>query len=53
MKYRIERVKYPDGSKSPWWRIAIYKNGQRYGESEQYSSFFYTFWLWLKATLLY
>lgn len=21
MKYRIERVKYPDGSKSLWWRI--------------------------------
>ena len=53
MKYRIERVKYPDGSKSPWWRIAIYKNRMRWAESSQYSSFFYTFWLWLKATLLY
>lgn len=52
MKYKIERVKYPDGSKSPWWRIVMYKHGQIYGESEQYSSFFYTLKLWFEATLL-
>ena len=51
MKYRIERVKYNDGSNSPWWRIAIYKNGMRYDESEQYSSFLYTLKLWIKAML--
>lgn len=53
MKYKIERVKYDDGTISPWWRIAMYKNGQRCGESTQYSSFLYTLKLWLKATLLY
>ena len=51
MKYRIERVKYNDGTNSPWWRIAIYKNGMRYDESEQYSSFLYTLKLWIKAML--
>lgn len=52
MKYKIEKVKYDDGSYSPWWRIAIYKNGMRYDESPQYSSFLYTLKLWLKATFL-
>ena len=53
MKYKIERVRYGDGTKSPYWRIAIYKDGICYDESPQYSSFIYTLKLWFKATFLY
>ena len=53
MKYRIKRVRYDDGTKSPWWKIVIYKYGKPYDESiAQYSSFLDVFRLWLKATIL-
>lgn len=52
MKYKIKRVRYPDGSKSPYWKIVIYKNGRPFDESEQqYSSLLYTIKLWLLATI--
>lgn len=52
MKYRIKRVRYDDGTKSPWWKIVIYKNGKPYDESTaQYSSFFDVLKLWVKATI--
>lgn len=54
MKYKIKRVRYNDGTKSPWWKIVIYKNGKPFDESQtQYSSFFTVFKIWLKATLFY
>ena len=54
MKYKIKRVRYDDGSKSPWWTIVIYKNGRPFDEMEtQYSSFWTVFKLWLIATLFY
>lgn len=54
MKYKIKRVRYDDGSKSPWWTIVIYKNGRPFDELEtQYSSFWTVFKLWLIATLFY
>lgn len=54
MKYKIKRVRYDDGSKSPWWTIVIYKNGRPFDELEtQYSSFWEVFKLWLIATLFY
>lgn len=33
MRFKIERVRYSDGGKSPWWRLVAYKHGFRYGES--------------------
>jgi len=52
MKYKIKRVYYDDGTKSPWWTILIYQNGVLFDESAiQYSSFWYVFKLWLAATL--
>ena len=54
MKYRIKRVKYNDGTKSPWWTIMVYKNGKPVGESAtQYSSLWTIFKIWLKAILLW
>jgi len=53
MKYRIKRVKYEDGTKSPWWTIVIYKNGLPFDESPvQYSSFWSVFKIWLATILL-
>lgn len=53
MKYKIKRVRYNDGTKSPWWTIIIYKDGKPFDESEtQYSSFWTIFKIWLKAILL-
>ena len=51
MRFKIERVRYDDGEKAPWWKILIYKNGLPFGESPEYSSFFYTLKLWVLATL--
>ena len=54
MKYKINRVRYNDGTKSPWWTIVIYKNGKLFDELKtQYSSFWTVFKIWLKATLFY
>jgi hypothetical protein len=54
MKYKIKRVYYNDGTKSPWWTIVIYKNGRSFDESKtQYSSFLTIFKIWLKAILFY
>lgn len=54
MKYKIKRVCYDDGTKSPWLTIVIYKNGKPFDESQtQYSSFLTVFKIWLKATLFY
>lgn len=54
MKYKIRRVYYKDGEKSPWWKIVIYKNGRPYDEFEtQWSSFLYTVWIWFLATIKY
>lgn len=51
MKYRIERAKYKDGIKSPFWLIVIYKNGIRIGESYQYSSLLYTIKEWIRVLI--
>lgn len=52
MKYKIKRVYYSDGEKSPWWTIIIYKDGKPFDESAiQYSSWWTVFKLWLTATL--
>jgi len=53
MKYKLERVRYNDGTKSPFWMIGIYKNGVRFDESPQYSSFWYAFWEWMRVTILF
>jgi hypothetical protein len=53
MKYRIKRVEYKDGTKSPWWTIVIYKNGMLFGESTiQYSSLWAVFKVWIKTILI-
>ena len=36
MRYKIKRVRYDDGTKSPWWTIVIYKNGQPFDERKWY-----------------
>lgn len=53
MKYKIKRVYYPDGEKSNWWKIVIYKNGLPFDESPQYSSLWYTIKQWFLATIFY
>ena len=54
MRYKIKRVRYDDGTKSPWWTIVIYENGRPFDELQtQYSSFWTIFKIWLKATLFY
>jgi hypothetical protein len=52
MKYRIEKAKYKDGAKSPWWTIVAYQNGKPVCEGDvQYSSFWTIFKIWLKVIL--
>lgn len=53
MKYRIKRVYYPDGEKSHWWKIMIYKNGIPFDESPQYSSLLYTIRQWILVNIFY
>lgn len=53
MRFKIERVRYSDGGKSPWWRLVAYKHGFRYGESPQFSSLFYVMRMYIKLTILY
>lgn len=53
MRYRIERVRYKDGDKSPFWEITVYKNGIAFDESPQYSSLWFTIMEWLRVTILY
>lgn len=51
-KFKIKHARYKDGSKSPWWKIEIYKNNKLYNEMQtQYSSLFDAIVVWLRATL--
>lgn len=53
-RYKIRRVRYEDGTKSPWWTIDIYKNGRLFDESQiQYSSFWAVFKIWITTTISY
>ena len=50
MKYKIKRLCYNDGVKSPLW--TIYKNGKSFDVLKtQYSSFWEVFKNWIEATL--
>lgn len=52
MRFKIKRVRYSDGEKSPWWKIEIYKDGRLYDESDQqWSSLLYTIKVWFIATI--
>ena len=52
MTYKIQRVRYDDGTKAPWWKILIYKNGKLFDEyPQQYSSLYDAIKFWFIVSI--